>query len=184
MKLQGKAHKFGDDVNTDYIISGRYKFKIQDPHELAKHLMEDLKSDFYKKISAGGESAKGGKKGDFIVAGRNFGCGSSREQAPLAIKYAGVYAVLAKSFARIFFRNSINIGLMLLECDTDAISDGDYLLVNIKKELVYNKTKNMKISIRPLPDFILKILKDGGLVSHFKKRKETFLKPKGKMSPL
>lgn len=161
MKLQGKAHKFGDDINTDYIISGRYKFKIQDPHELAKHLMEDLEPDFYKKI----------KKGDFIVAGRNFGCGSSREQAPLAIKYAGVYAVLAKSFARIFFRNSINIGLMLLECDTDAISDGDYLLVNIKKGLVYNETKNMKIQIRPLPDFILKILKDGGLVGHFKKHK-------------
>ncbi|UCH12949.1 MAG: 3-isopropylmalate dehydratase small subunit [Candidatus Omnitrophota bacterium] len=181
MELKGKAHKFGDDVNTDYIISGRYKFKIQDPHELAKHLMEDLKSDFYKKISAGGESAsakgrcapgaKRGKRGDFIVAGRNFGCGSSREQAPLAIKYAGVCAVLAKSFARIFFRNSINIGLMLLECDTDAISDGDYLLVNIKRGLVYNKTKNMKIQIRPLPNFILKILKDGGLVNHFKRHK-------------
>ncbi len=161
MKLQGKAHKFGDNVNTDYIISGRYKFKIQDPNELAKHLMEDLEPDFYKKI----------KKGDFIVAGRNFGCGSSREQAPLAIKHAGVRAVLAKSFARIFFRNSINIGLMLLECDTDAISDGDYLVVNIKEGLVYNKIKNTKISIRPLPDFMLKILKDGGLVSHFKKHK-------------
>lgn len=159
MELQGQAHRFENDINTDYIISGRYKFKIQDPKELAKHVMEDLVPDFYKKV----------KKGDFIVAGRNFGCGSSREQAPLAIKYAGIPAVLAKSFARIFFRNSINVGLMLLECDTDNVSDGDSLTVDVKKGTIYNKTKNKEISIKPLPDFMLKILKDGGLVSHFKK---------------
>lgn len=161
MKLQGKTHRFGNDVNTDYIISGRYKFKIQDPNELAKHIMEDLVPDFYKKV----------KRGDFIVAGRNFGCGSSREQAPLAIKYAGLSAVLAKSFARIFFRNSINVGLMLLECNTDNISNGDSIIVDVKKESIYNKTKNKEIPIKPLPDFMLKILKDGGLVSHFKKHK-------------
>ena len=159
MELQGQAHRFENDINTDYIISGRYKFKIQDPKELAKHVMEDLVPDFYKKV----------KKGDFIVAGRNFGCGSSREQAPLAIKYAGIPAVLAKSFARIFFRNSINVGLMLLECDTDNVSGGDSLTVDVKKRTIYNKTKNKEISIKPLPDFMLKILKDGGLVSHFKK---------------
>lgn len=159
MKLQGRAHKFGDDINTDYIISGRYKFKIQDPKELARHLMEDIKPNFYKQI----------KRGDFIVAGKNFGCGSSREQAPLAIKYAGISAVLAKSFARIFFRNSINTGLMLLECDTSKIPEGDSLSINFKEGLIYNKTKNTKIPIRPLPDFMLKVLKDGGLISHFKK---------------
>ncbi len=161
MKFQGKAHKFVSDVNTDYIISGRYKFKIQDPKELAKHVMEDLVPDFYKKV----------QKGDFIIAGRNFGCGSSREQAPLAIKYAGISAVLAKSFARIFFRNSINVGLMLLECDTGKISDGDFLTVDVKTGCIYNKTKNEEIPIKPLPDFMLKILKDGGLVNHFKKHK-------------
>lgn len=159
VKLNGKAHKFGNDVNTDYIISGRYKFKIQDPNELAKHVMEDLVPDFYKQIN----------KGDFLVAGRNFGCGSSREQAPLAIKYAGISAVLAKSFARIFFRNSINVGLMLLECDTDKISAGDLISVDVKEGKVFDETSGSDITINPLPDFMLKILKDGGLVSHFKK---------------
>lgn len=159
MKLQGKAHKFGSDVNTDYIISGRYKFKIQDPRELAKHVMEDLVPDFYKKVT----------KGDFIVAGNNFGCGSSREQAPLAIKYAGISAVLAKSFARIFFRNAINTGLMLLECNTDGISKYDVLEADVGKGILYNKTKKKEIKIKPLPDFMLKILNDGGLVEHFKK---------------
>ncbi|MFH0732055.1 MAG: 3-isopropylmalate dehydratase small subunit [Candidatus Omnitrophota bacterium] len=159
MKLNGKAHRFGDDINTDYIISGRYKFKIQDPRELAKHLMEDLRPDFYKQIN----------NGDFIVAGSNFGCGSSREQAPLAIKYAGISAVLAKSFARIFFRNGINVGLMLLECDTDKINEGDSIVVDLEKMLMHNKTKGAAISIKPLPDFMLRILNDGGLIEHFKK---------------
>ncbi|MBN1406090.1 MAG: 3-isopropylmalate dehydratase small subunit [Candidatus Omnitrophica bacterium] len=159
MNLHGKAHRFGDDVNTDYIISGRYKFKIQDPNELAKHVMEDLDPEFYKKL----------QKGDFLVAGKNFGCGSSREQAPVALKYAGIAAVLAKSFARIFFRNSINVGLMLLECDTDQIASGDELDIDVTKGIVYNKTKNKQIPITPLPDFMLSILHDGGLVEHVKK---------------
>ena len=159
MELEGKAHRFGNDINTDYIISGRYKFKIQDPDELAKHVMEDLVHDFYKKVL----------KGDFIVAGRNFGCGSSREQAPLAIKHSGISAVLAKSFARIFFRNSINVGLMLLECNTDKIKQGDFLAVDAAKGIIHNKTKNIDIPVTPLPDFMIKILNDGGLVNHFKK---------------
>ena len=159
MELKGKVHKFGNDVNTDYIISGRYKFKIQDPNELAKHVMEDLVPDFYKQI----------KKGDFLVAGRNFGCGSSREQAPMAIKHSGLTAVLAKSFARIFFRNSINIGLLLIECDTDRIKADDKLSVDIKNGIITNVTKGIELKIKTLPDFMVKILNDGGLVSHFKK---------------
>ena len=106
--MKGKAHRFGNDINTDYIISGRHKFKTLDMDELACHVMEDLDPHFVKRL----------KKGDFIVAGKNFGCGSSREQAPLALKHAGVAAVLAESFARIYFRNSINNGLPALVCDT------------------------------------------------------------------
>jgi len=159
VKLKGKAHRFGDSVNTDYIISGRYKFKIQDPKELAKHLMEDLKPDFYKSI----------KRGDLMVAGINFGCGSSREQAPLAIKYAGISAVLAKSFARIFFRNAINIGLLLIECDTTKIKEADFIEVDTAKGVVFNKSKSKRLDIKPLPDFMSKIIKDGGVVNHFKK---------------
>ncbi|SHJ37555.1 3-isopropylmalate dehydratase small subunit [Desulfofundulus thermosubterraneus] len=159
MLLQGKAHKFGDDVNTDYIISGKYKFKTLDMRELAKHVMEDLDPDFYQKINAG----------DFIVAGRNFGCGSSREQAPLAIKYAGISAVLAKSFARIFFRNAINTGLPVVECDTDRIEPEDELVVDLSTGVITNKTKGLTIAAKPLPPVMIKILNDGGLVAHFRK---------------
>jgi 3-isopropylmalate/(R)-2-methylmalate dehydratase small subunit len=159
MLLKGKAHRFGESINTDYIISGRYKFKIQDPHELAKHLMEDLRPDFYKQIS----------KGDFIVADKNFGCGSSREQAPLAIKYAGISAVLARSFARIFFRNAINLGLLLIECDTSSIEGHDRLEVDTDKGVVFNRSKNNSINITPIPAFMSEILKDGGVIEHFKK---------------
>jgi 3-isopropylmalate/(R)-2-methylmalate dehydratase small subunit len=159
MELKGKAHKFGDDINTDYIISGRYKFKTLDMNELAKHIMEDLDPDFYSKLSPG----------DFIVAGKNFGCGSSREQAPLAIKHANVGAVIAKSFARIFFRNSVNVGLLLIQADTDMIDSGDELIIYPDKGVIRNITKDIEISFTPLPEFMLKILKDGGLVEHFKK---------------
>lgn len=159
MNFKGKAHKFGDDVNTDYIISGRYKFKTLDMKELAKHVMEDLDPDFSKKV----------QRGDFIVAGKNFGCGSSREQAPWAIIYAGVSAVLAKSFARIFYRNCINTGLPLVECDTNLIDDGDELEVDLIKGVIHNLTKGSDIAIKPMPPFMLKILEDGGLVEHFKK---------------
>ncbi len=159
MTLKGKAYKFGDNINTDYIISGRYKFKTLNMDELAKHIMEDLDPDFYSRLNPG----------DFIVAGKNFGCGSSREQAPLAIKHARVGAVIAKSFARIFYRNAVNVGLMLIEADTDEISNGDELDVDPEKGVIFNKTKSIKIKFNPLPDFMLSILKNGGLVKHFKK---------------
>ena len=161
MKLVGRAHRFkqNDDINTDYIISGRYKFKIQDPKELAKHVMEDLEPDFYKRI----------QKGDFIVAGRNFGCGSSREQAPQAIKFAGISAVIAKSFARIFYRNAYNLGLPAIEAETDDIEEGDELDINLNAGIISNKTKDREIKIAPLPRTMQVLLEEGGLVEHFKK---------------
>ncbi len=162
MKVKGKAHKFGDDINTDYIISGRYKFKTLDMNELAKHVMEDIDPDFYKKI----------QKGDFIVGGRNFGCGSSREQAPLAIKYANINAVLAKSFARIFFRNCINVGLPAIECDTDRIEAGDTLEIDLDKGEVFNQTKNIKINFSSLPEMMQRILRSGGMVEYMRKREK------------
>jgi 3-isopropylmalate/(R)-2-methylmalate dehydratase small subunit len=159
VNLKGGAHKFGDSINTDYIISGRYKFRIQDPKELAKHLMEDLKADFYKSV----------KTGDFIAAGVNFGCGSSREQAPLAIKYAGISAVIAKSFARIFFRNAINLGLLLIECDTSGFRQSDVLEVDTVNGYVLNTNTGKKVNITPLPGFMARIIEDGGVIEHFKK---------------
>ncbi|MEW6183493.1 MAG: 3-isopropylmalate dehydratase small subunit [Bacillota bacterium] len=159
MELKGRAHNFGDDVNTDYIISGKYKFKTLDMDELAHHVMEDLDPDFYGKI----------RPGDFIVAGANFGCGSSREQAPLSIKHARIGAVLAKSFARIFFRNAINTGLPVVECDTDRIKPGDDLVVDLAAGTITNRTRKTSIPVKPLPPVMLKILADGGLVAHFKK---------------
>ncbi|MDO7788461.1 3-isopropylmalate dehydratase small subunit [Desulforamulus aquiferis] len=159
MKYQGKSHKFGSDVNTDYIISGKYKFKTLDMNELAKHVMEDLDPDFYNKVTPG----------DFIVAGTNFGCGSSREQAPLAIKHANISAVLAKSFARIFYRNAINTGLPVIECDTDLIDPGDVLDVDLTNGIIINRTKDIEITVKPLPQVMIKILTDGGLAAHFRK---------------
>ncbi len=160
MKLTGNGHKFNlDDINTDYIISGKYKFKTLDMRELARHVMEDLDPNFYSKITAG----------DFIVAGSNFGCGSSREQAPLAIKNADIAAVLAKSFARIFYRNAINTGLPVVECDTDMISNGDKLEVDLTAGVVKNLTTGVEIKAKPLPDVMIKILNDGGLAQHFRK---------------
>ncbi len=159
MLLKGRAHNFGNDINTDYIISGRIKFKVEDPYELARHIMEDIRPNFYKEI----------KKGDFIVAGRNFGCGSSREQAPMAIKYANISAVIAKSFARIFYRNCYNLGLPAIEADTDKIAEGDELEVDLDAGLIKNKTQNTEIKISPLPQTMQTLLADGGLVEHFKK---------------
>ncbi len=161
MQLKGKAHKFGDNVNTDYIISGKYKFKTLDMDELAQHLMEDLDKDFAKKVRAG----------DFIVAGKNFGCGSSREQAPLVIKAAGIGAVAAKSFARIFYRNAINIGLPVIECDTGGIDDGDVLLADLEQGFIKDLSKDMKIKTNALPRVMIEILDEGGLVGHFKKHR-------------
>lgn len=159
MQLQGRAHCFGADVNTDYIISGKYKFKTLDMKELACHVMEDLDPDFARKV----------QPGDFVVAGRNFGCGSSREQAPLALLNAGVGAVLAPSFARIFYRNAINTGLPVVECDTAGISSGDELLVDLEGGVLKNLTSQTETPIKSLPAFMLKVLADGGLAAHFRK---------------
>jgi len=157
--VKGKAHRFGDDVNTDYIISGRHKFKTLDMNELARHVMEDLDPHFTKRL----------KKGDFLVAGKNFGCGSSREQAPLALKHAGVAAVLASSFARIYFRNSINNGLPALVCDTSGIEDGDTLEIDLATGRIKNISKGSEIDSRPLPRVMLDILSEGGLVEYMRK---------------
>ncbi len=159
MKLKGRVHRFGSDINTDYIIAGKYKFKTLDMNELATHVMEDLDPDFYSQVETG----------DFIVADNNFGCGSSREQAPLAIKYAGIGAVLAGSFARIFYRNAINVGLPVIECDTSQIDKEDKLIVNLSGGEIKNISKGIIIKIKPLPEVMLKILNDGGLVGHFQK---------------
>jgi len=153
--------KIENDINTDYVISGRYKFKIQDPKELAKYIFEDLEPDFGKKI----------KPGDFLVAGENFGCGSSREQAPVALKAAGLSAVLAKSYARIFYRNAFNVGLCLVECDTRFIDDMDELSLDIEKNVVRNLSKGINIDIKPVPRIMMEFLKRGGVIEYFREKK-------------
>ena len=158
--LVAKAFSYGDDINTDYIISGRYKFKTLDMNELAKHAMEDLDPDYYDKVSP---------EGGFLVAGKNFGMGSSREQAPLVLIGSNTKAVLAKSFARIFYRNAINTGLPVVECDTDLIDEGDELELDLVEGTLKNATKGTDIEIKPLPPVMAQLLEDGGLVEHFKK---------------
>jgi 3-isopropylmalate/(R)-2-methylmalate dehydratase small subunit len=160
MKIEGKAIKLGDNINTDFIISGRYKFHITDLKELSKHIMEDIDPSFAAKIVPGKS---------IIVAGRNFGMGSSREQAPLAIKESGIVAVLANTFARIFYRNGFNIGLPLLEIDTSKIEENDSLVIDLYKGIVKNLTKNTELKINPLPRFMQGLLKEGGIVSYYKK---------------
>ena len=160
MKIEGKSIKLGDNINTDFIISGRYKFAITDMKELAKHIMEDIDPAFPSKISPGKS---------IIVAGGNFGMGSSREQAPLVIKEAGIVAVLAKSFARIFFRNGFNIGLPLIETNTDKIDENDTLDIDLDKGVVRNLTKNIELRIKPLPPFMQELLKEGGIINYYKK---------------
>ncbi len=161
MRLTGKAHRFtpNDDINTDYIISGRYKFKIDDMNELAKHVMEDIAPSFASDV----------RKGDIVVAGRNFGCGSSREQAPRALKAAGASAVIAKSYARIFYRSSFNVGLPLLECDTDSIAAGDEVTVDLDKGEVLDHRTGRTLKAGPIPRTMQTILADGGLILHLKK---------------
>ena len=159
--MSGKAFKFGDDISTDLIAPGRYFHLRSNLGELAKHVLEDADPEFAQKVN----------KGDFVVGGRNFGLGSSREHAPTIIKLAGVGAVLAKSFARIFFRNSINIGLPILICDTDKIDDGDKLQIDLRKGIVKDLSKNIELVFNPLPEVMIKILSDGGLVEHITKNK-------------
>ncbi len=159
MILKGRVWKFGDDISTDHITPGRYYHLRSNLPELAKHVMEDANPEFASKV----------KKGDFIVAGKNFGCGSSREHAPAVIKLAGVSAVIAKSFARIFYRNAINIGLPVLIADTDLIDDGDELEVDVSSGTIRDLTKGVELKAKPLPDVMIKILENGGLVEYIKK---------------
>ena len=158
MEAKGRVFKYGDNVDTDVIIPARYLNSF-DAKELATHAMVDLDPTFVERV----------QEGDIIVAKKNFGCGSSREHAPLIMKIAGVGAVLAKSFARIFYRNAINIGLLAIECDTDSIDDGDELELDIEKGVITNLTNGSIIQIEPLPPVMIKLLKDGGLVEHIKK---------------
>ncbi|MBU3911388.1 MAG: 3-isopropylmalate dehydratase [Candidatus Omnitrophica bacterium] len=159
--MKGVVFKFGNDINTDLIISGRYKFSITDPHELARHVLEDADPDFYSKIQG---------KRFFILAGKNFGCGSSREQAPIAIKYAGCHAVLAKSFARIFYRNAFNLGLPLIECDTAKIGNGDSIQVDLEKGLVSDPEKGLSLKIKPFNKLQKALIREDGIVNLYKKR--------------
>ena len=159
MTLRGKAWKFGDNISTDHIAPGRLFHLRSSLQEFAKHVLEDADENFASSMN----------KGDFVVAGNNFGLGSSREHAPQIIKIAGVSAVLAKSFARIFYRNAINIGLLLIECDTDRIDAQDELEIDIKQGIIKNLTKNETIEITPLPDVMIKLLNEGGLIEHLKK---------------
>jgi 3-isopropylmalate/(R)-2-methylmalate dehydratase small subunit len=161
--MRGKVWVYGDHINTDVIIPGRY-LDDYDPKNLAKHVLEDLDPSFSKKVAFG----------DIIVAGRNFGCGSSREQAPIALKTAGVSVVIAGSFSRIFFRNAINIGLTVLECKgaTALFHSGDTALINIEKGILINETSGQKTKFAPPPAFLLEILNSGGLVPHTKRKIE------------
>ena len=159
-KIEGKVWKFGDNIDTDVIIPGRYlrTFSLDD---LAAHVMEGVNPDFSSNV----------KKGDIIVADWNFGCGSSREQAPVAIKHAGISAIVAKSFARIFYRNAINIGLPVIVADIEA-EKGDILKIDLETGTIKNKSTNKTFEIEPFKKFMLDILKDGGLVNHYLKLKE------------
>jgi len=162
--LKGKVHKYGADVNTDVIIPARY-LNVSDPAELAKHCMEDIDKDFLKRV----------KPGDIMMATTNFGCGSSREHAPLAIKAAGISCIIAKSFARIFFRNAINIGLPLLECEeaVDKTKAGDVLEVNLSSGRIKNLTSGKEFRASPYPDFMAELISAGGLIKYTKKRLAT-----------
>lgn len=160
--MNGIAHKFGSNVNTDEIIPARY-MNTADPAELAKHCMEDIDSEFMKRI----------KKGDIIVGEENFGCGSSREHAPIAIKHAGISCVIAKTFARIFFRNSINMGLPILESPSavDGIKSGDEIEVELLAGVIRNVSTGKVFKSHPFPEFMQKIIDSGGLMKYIKKNK-------------
>lgn len=160
MKFTGKAIKYGDNVDTDVIIPARYLNTI-DKRELASHCMEDIDRDFVNKVEAG----------DIMIAGNNFGCGSSREHAPIAIKASGISLVIAKSFARIFYRNSINIGLAILECPeaSERINEGDRVEADLDGGIIYNRTTGESFKTNPFPEFIQKIINSGGLVESIRR---------------
>jgi 3-isopropylmalate/(R)-2-methylmalate dehydratase small subunit len=161
MKVKGNVFKYGNDVDTDVIIPARY-LNTTSESELASHCMEDIDKSFVKRV----------KVGDIMVAGDNFGCGSSREHAPIAIKASGVSLVIANSFARIFYRNSINIGLPILECPEAVtnISEGDVVSCELSSGIIKNETTGKQFKAQPFPEFIQQIITDGGLIAHLKKR--------------
>jgi len=161
MKIKGSVWKFGQDIDTDAIIPARY-LNTSDPEELARHCMEDVDPDFVRKI----------ERGDVIVAGKNFGCGSSREHAPIAIKGAGISCVIARTFARIFYRNSFNMGLPIFESveASDMISEGDEIEVDVDSGIIINITKKEEYRALPIPRFMQKLIDDGGLIQHIVKK--------------
>ena len=161
MNANGTVHKYGDNVDTDVIIPARY-LNTADHKELASHCMEDIDKDFTKKV----------KEGDIMVGGANFGCGSSREHAPIAIKNSGISCVIAKTFARIFFRNAINIGLAILECPeaSEGIESGDRVSVDFDTGMITNHTKNETYQAEPFPDFVKEIIKADGLMNSIRKK--------------
>ncbi len=163
MKAQGTVHKYGDNVDTDVIIPARY-LNTSSHKELAAHCMEDIDIDFTKNV----------KPGDIIVAEKNFGCGSSREHAPIAIKASGISCVIASTFARIFYRNSINIGLPILECDAAAkeIKNGDEVAIDFDTGIITDITTGKTYNAEPFPPFIQSIIADGGLINHVTAKKE------------
>jgi len=164
LKFKGIVHLYGANVDTDAIIPAAY-LNTSDPSDLAKHCMEGIDQEFVTRV----------KPGDIIVAGANFGCGSSREHAPLAIKAAGISCVIAKSFARIFFRNAINIGLPILECDeaVEETQPGDVLDVELARGEIRNLTRNKLFQAKPYPEFMLELISAGGLIEHTRKKLET-----------
>ncbi len=157
--LRGRAFKFGDSVSTDHIVPGRLAHLRSNLPELAKHVLEDADPTFASRVKAG----------DFIVAGNNFGLGSSREHAPLVLKIAGISAILAKSVARIFFRNAINLGLPVLICDTDGINDGDELEIDLVAGMVKDITSDNQFTFGRIPEVMLRILEEGGLIPYIQK---------------
>ena len=161
MKIEGRIWKFGSDIDTDAIIPARY-LNQSDAMELAKHVMEDERPEFKKEV----------KKGDILLAEKNFGCGSSREHAPLALKAAGISCIIAKSFARIFYRNGLNLGLPLLESPeaSEAIQEGDRVRVNLTMGEIFDITQKRKFFAKPIPPFMQELINDGGLIQHLRKR--------------
>jgi 3-isopropylmalate/(R)-2-methylmalate dehydratase small subunit len=157
--LNGRAFKFGDSISTDHIVPGRLAHLRSNLPELAKHVLEDADPTFASRV----------KPGDFIVAGNNFGLGSSREHAPLVIKMAGISAIMVKSVARIFFRNAINLGLPVLVCDTDKINDNDELEVDLEQGIINDKTNGTRLTFKKIPEAMLRILDEGGLIPYIKK---------------
>jgi len=160
MIIQGTVWKYGDDVNTDVIFPGKYTYTINDPHEMAKHAMEDLDPSFAKHV----------KNNDIIVAGKNFGCGSSREQAATCLKFAQVGAIIAKSFSRLYFRNGINTGLALIQCPdvVEHVINNETIVIDFEKGKI--NCKAGEFTFPPLPEFVLGIIEDGGLIPHVKKK--------------